>query len=628
MMQVVSFAVAMYAGVFQGMDQDIRNFLRLVSLLVATPVVFYAGSPFFQGAWHDLRRRRPGMDVPVAIAIAGAWVASVWNTFVGTGEVYFDSATMFVFFLTGARYLELQGRNKALAITDTLSRHIPRIARRLTAEGSELVGVVELDARDRVLVPSGETIPADGFLESGARVSEALLSGESVPVRKEAGDRVIAGSVNAGQPLTMVITEIGADTVMAEIDRLVSGARLDRPGVVRASDRVATWFVSAVIILAGAVALSWWQLDPSRAFEITLATLVVSCPCALALATPAAFTVAMSRLARNGFLVRRSGALEQLARISHCYFDKTGTLTDASPTVCRVATFADLDEDSALEIAARLEATSSHPLARAFTGRTTEQAAANVQVTSGAGLEGEIDGDRYRIGSAGFTGAVPHDSTMKSVFLSREGTLLARFDIAERIRAGAGQVIASLNREGIATSILSGDQPGPVSAVARELNITNWSAELTPRDKLGVLQQVQNEGGIPAMVGDGVNDSPVLAGASVSVAMGDGTPMAQQSADCVIVDSPLTLLLEAIRVARFTVRVVRQNLGWALGYNLLAIPLAATGQIAPWMAALGMSASSLIVTFNALRLRAGGPVLTPDPLPDAQSESPLHPGTV
>lgn len=612
MMQVTSYAVAMYAGAFQGMDASIEYFLRLISLLVATPIVLYSGAPFFKGAWRNLQSLRPGMDLPVAIAIGGAWSASVWNTFAGSGEVYFDSATMFVFFLSGTRYLEAAGRYRALDATHALAQQLPSTTLRIENGSEEEVGVMELEPGDRVLVPEGVAFPADGTLDSEtAQIDESMLTGESLPVRRQRGDAVIAGTVNTGDAVVARIAKTGPDTVLAQISRLVTQAGRDRPQLVELTDRVASVFVTIVLSVATVTGIVWWQIAPERAFEIILSVLVVTCPCALALATPAAFTVATSRLARDGFLVRRSGALQRLAGITRILFDKTGTLTDNNLYIANTETRGHYDATQALQIAAALETSSAHPIARAFRPFTNGMRATDVVQVPGGGLQGSVGGATWRIGNREFVTALAgnrrsafgtEDCADREVFLGNSTGLHARFTISENLRAGANEVITRLQGSGITPLIASGDQHGPVAALAAQLGNTEYRAALMPEDKLQLVRELQAGGEQVAAVGDGINDSPVLAGAEVSIAMGSGTSVAQHSADCVWLGEQLNGLDHAFTVARQTMRIVKQNLGWALGYNLLAIPLAVTGSIAPWMAALGMSASSLLVMLNALRL--------------------------
>jgi len=619
MMQVVSFAVAMYAGAFQNMDADIREFLRLISLLVATPVVFYAGWPFFVRAWRSVRERALGMDVPVSLAIGFAYAASVWNSFVGAGEVYFDSATMFVFFLSGARYLEMMGRHRALSLTGSLARHLPGTATRLSGGLSEEVGVMELEAGDRLLVQPGKALPADGLLLSAeARLDESVLTGESTPVHKLAGDPVVAGSLNLTHAAEIEVQRIGAETVMAQIGRLVTDARERRPRLVEVADRVASWFVAGVLLAATFVALAWWQIAPERTFEIVLAVLVVTCPCALALATPAVFTVATSALARRGFMIRHAGAVQALSQATDIVFDKTGTLTIHDSVAPEIVTHGQADATEALEIAATLEACSEHPLARAFPAPVVAGTAKDVRAEPGAGLEGSIDGRVYRIGTleyaselcGGRHGAAPDTTGRRVVYLAGADGLIAEFDIEERVRSGARADLQALAGLGLDVSIASGDSAVPVQTLAERLGVRSSHAKLKPEDKLRFVRRLQERGRKVAMVGDGINDSPVIAGADVSVAMGSGTSLAQYSADCVLMAQTLEPLTEAVALSRRAMRVVRQNLVWALCYNLVALPLAASGVLAPWMAALGMSGSSLLVTMNALRLGRRRPLTT------------------
>jgi Cu2+-exporting ATPase len=612
MMQVTSYAIAMYAGAFQGMDPNIQEFFRLISLVVATPVVLYSGTPFFIGAWRNLQAKRLGMDVPVALAVGSAWAASVWNTFAGSGEVFFDSATMFVFFLSGTRYLEAAGRYKAFDLTHALAQHIPSTAVRLTQSGHEEIGVMELESGDTVLISQGTAFPADGILlDESTRVDEAMLTGESVPVIRKRGDAVVAGTINTGEATRVQVDRIGADTVLAQIGRLVTQAGSDRPALVQLTDRVASVFVTAVLLIATVTGIVWWQIDAERAFEIVLTVLVVTCPCALALATPAALTVATSTLARHGFLIQRGGALPALANVKHAVFDKTGTLTDNALSIESTTADARIDAATALQLAAALESNSAHPIARAFRLASDIHPASQLTTIAGGGLEGLIDGTRYRIGTLEFaTGLANYADSLvaqinpqrRNVFLGDAEGLLARFEIVEKLRDGASEIKSALTDMGIDVTIASGDSTVAVSALASRINVRNWHAEMLPEDKLALVRDLQNDGATIAAVGDGINDSPVLAGADVSIAMGNGTSIAQHSADCVWLGTQLTGIEMAFVTARRTMTIVKQNLVWALCYNVLAIPLAVSGMIVPWMAALGMSLSSLLVMMNALRL--------------------------
>jgi Cu2+-exporting ATPase len=614
MMQVMTYAVSMYAGAFQGMDEDIRAFLRLVSLVVATPVVLYSGFPFFAGAWRDIRAGRPGMDVPVALAIGAAYVASLYNGVRGSGEVYFDSVTMFVFFLSLGRFAEMAARHRAGSMSDALARFAPATALRLEGEPAEpvTVGVAELAVGDRLLVRSGDAFPADGRLCRGnTHVDEAMLTGESRPVPKSAGDRVIGGSINTGDPVVVLVERTGADTVLSHVGRLLERAQTTRPVIARTADVVARWFVVGVLVVAAVVAAIWSSVDPAAAFEVTLAVLVVTCPCALSLATPTALTAATSGLAGCGLLVSRSDVLESLARADRMVLDKTGTLTRGRVSLEEMRPLGLETTDGCLRVAAALERESEHPLAAALASAKAP-VATSVSVARGQGIESEVDGDVYRIGTPHFVSAIagpPPSETgddNASVFLGTEGRWLAAFTFQDPLKPGLSDVLAGLADLGVDPEIVSGDTRGPVERVGARLGIDRLRWRQAPEDKLERIRELQRAGHRVIMVGDGVNDAPVLAGADVSVAMGAGAPLAQTSADMILLGESLAPLPDGIRTARKTLRVIRQNITWAVLYNLTALPLAAAGVLAPWMAAIGMSLSSLLVVLNSTRLGGAG----------------------
>lgn len=614
-MQIMMFAVALYAGADEGMDSSLRNFLRWVSLVVAVPVVFYAARPFFQSAWRDLRHYQLGMDVPVSLAIGGAFAASLWATVQGTGEVYFDSVSMFTFFLLTGRYLEMGARHRAGQAADELVRLLPATTTRVTGQGDERVPVAELSPGDRVRIKPGESVPADGKVTEGkSSVDEALLTGESVPLRKQAGDELIGGTVNIESPLVMVIKKIGEDTVLSAINRLLDRAHTEKPAVARLADRVAGWFVAALLLLACGVAWYWWQTDPRRAFTITLSVLVVTCPCALSLATPVALTAATGALTRLGVLTTRSHALETLARATHMVFDKTGTLTEGHLVLNDTRRLGQLTRDRSLAIAAALEQGSEHPLAKALLARAgTGLAAMEVRAEPGAGIEGRVQGSLYRLGSPAFVldlsgkpvQTLPADigNDVTCIVLGNTQGPLALFTFMDKLRDEAGDTVAGLKRIGLQVDLLSGDAEGPVRQAAEVLAIKAAHSRMRPRDKLDYIRALQAQGAVVAMTGDGVNDAPVLAGAQVSIAMGSGTQLAAASSDMVLLSEHLGHLVAAVVKARRTLSVIRQNIAWAILYNVIAVPLAAAGWIAPWMAAIGMSTSSLVVVLNSLRLR-------------------------
>jgi len=617
MMQVMMFAVGLYAGAFQGIDPEMRRFLIWVSALVTTPVVFYAGRPFFQSAWRGLVSGRPGMDLPVSIAVGSAYVASLYAAVAGHGEVYFDSATMFIFFLSLGRFLEMSARHGATERSAAIGQLLPDTVRRIIDErdgGEEIIAVARLRAGDRFALRPGERVPADArILRGQASLDESLITGESEPVSRGPGDEVTAGSINLDGALTLSAERVGQDTMLAAISRLLERAQAERPAVAVLADRVASWFVVGVLAIAAAVGAAWWWIEPGVAFPAALAVLVVTCPCALSLATPAALAAANTALADRGILITRSRALEGLAEFDRIVFDKTGTLTRGRPQLERVLPLAgdvDADAEQYVAIAARLESGSEHALARAFPRRGDTPA--DLRPVPGRGIEGSVDGVRYRIGSAEFVGEAAEAALERIeagpastlVFLGdADGRVLAAFELRDSLRDDAAEVVRTLSAAGIATAIASGDRPRTVRDIAGRLGIDDARGGLRPEDKLAWVRELQAAGEKVALIGDGINDAPVLAGADVSIAMGAGTTLAQSSADAVLLGDSLAPLLTAVDLARRTRRIIRQNIGWAVGYNVLAVPLAASGALAPWMAAIGMSASSLLVVLNALRLR-------------------------
>jgi Cu2+-exporting ATPase len=606
MMQVMMFAVGLYAMDFQGIDAEMQHFLRLVSFFVTTPVVFYAARPFFASAWRGVVARKPGMDLPVSIAVGSAYVASIYATFTRGEAVWFDSVTMFVFFLTLGRFLEMRARHRSIDRSTALSSLLPNTATRIDGDAHVVVPVNQLYAGDRVLIRAGDPIPADGVLDSGTTsVDESLLTGEARPQLKAKGDELSAGCVNLDGLIEMTVTQTGSDTTLGTISRLSERARYTRPAFVTLADRIASYIVIALLIVAAAVATFWYFADPDRAFVITLSVLVVTCPCALALATPAAFAAAGSRLSQLRLLVTNGNAIESLSRATLAMFDKTGTLTMGEPRIAAVFVIdnAYTEKDCRL-IAAALEHASTHPLARAFAMQEALPVVSSPNIVIGQGVSGKVDGREWRIGNAEFVGGgvAADDSTTTHVFLGVEGNAIAWFDIEDELRPDAKQTLNALRQLGLKTSLVSGDNKAAVESVAEALDIRDTHYECTPENKLTIIEAAQQAGERVVMIGDGINDAPVLAGADTSVAPAHGALLAQTSADVIMLGDSLAPLTTAIEMSRKTMRIVRQNLAWAIVYNTLALPLAAAGFVPPWLAAIGMSASSLVVVMNALRL--------------------------
>lgn len=600
-MQAMMFAEALYLDTSAQMPLATRDFLRWITLLVSTPVVFIAGWPFLAGLFRGLRERAASMDVLVGTSILIAYAASVVATVRGGAQVWFDAAVMFVFLLLAARQLEHWARRRAVAQADALARARPAFARRERADGtSERVALGQVQVGEVLLVAAGEALPADGeLLDAQAELDESLLTGESLPVHRLRGETLAAGSLCRGAPLRLRVQRSGNATRLAELVRLVSQAQTQRPRLVRAADRVARHFVIALFVAAVLVFAAWWQWQPQRAFEITLAVLVISCPCALSLALPAALAAATDALARRGVLVLRADALETLAAVDTLVLDKTGTLTTAAFTLEQVDTFDGLARDTALTIAAALQCDPTHPLATAFACGAADGTADERRIVAGQGVEGRVGTTYYRLGRAGFAAARADDG---AVWLGDGARAFARFVVHQPLRADAAAAVAAFRRLGVALEIASGDAPEAVAATAQALDIAHWRARQTPEDKLARAEALQRECHVVAMLGDGINDAPVLAGASVSFAFAGGAALTHRAADFVLAGDSLLRVAEAIALARRTRRVMRQSLVWAVIYNALALPFAALGWIAPWLAALGMACSSLLVVLNALRL--------------------------
>ncbi len=612
-MQVMMLAVAMYAGESQGMDTGLRDFMRWISLLITLPVVFYSASSFFRSAWRDLKHHQLGMDVPVSLAIGLAFIASSWATVSNQGEVYFDSVTMFTFFLLTGRYLEMMARHRAGQASEALVRLLPVTATRVCAGEEEVVSANELQVGDLVRIKPGETVPADGVIvEGSSSIDESLLTGESVPVSRGNNNQIIGGSINIESPLLMRIDKTGEDTVLSSIVRLLDRAQTEKPRLAQLADKVAGWFVAVILLLATTIAWYWWQHDPANAFWISLSVLVVTCPCALSLATPAALVAATGQLTRMGLLTTRGHALETLARATHIVFDKTGTLTHGRLQLEDVINLHCQSQEQALKIAAALESGSEHPIAKAIIESAPQEKlqVTDISAVTGRGMQGSIDGGLYRIGKLDFAAELCGSSELHEAFrqqktviaLADEQHILALFVMADIVREDAAETIQALRQLGLKITLLSGDQAPVVNHVADALGIDDAHAGMLPDQKLERIQAMQQAGDIVAMVGDGVNDAPVLAAAQVSVAMGSGSQIAHASADMVLLSESLPHIVDGVVMARRSLTVIRQNLTWALVYNLLALPLAAMAMVAPWMAAIGMSASSLVVVLNALRL--------------------------
>ena len=614
-MQVMMLATPAYVSAPGELAPDLKRLLDWGGWLLSLPVLCFSAQPFFAGAWRALRLRRIGMDVPVALGIAVAFIASSGAAFDPGGrfgsEVYFDSLTMFISFLLGGRFLEMRARHRAEVSLEDATARLPQTVMRLDADGAvEMVSAKRLRVGDLVRVPVGQAFAADGSLIDGAtRADESLLTGESRPVAKGPGDNVVAGSLNLQSPVVMRVERSGGDTRYEAIVALMRAARSQRPEMLASADRWAAPFLWAVLLLAATSAALWSVVDPSRVVWVLVSVLIVTCPCALSLAAPSALLAAAGALGRSGVLLRRLDALQGLATMQVLFVDKTGTLTEGRLRCVEALPLAPMSaaEAGRLQgIAASLAAWSTHPLSTALREAAAPAASSwrEVHEEAGQGLEAvDADGARWRLGSAAWTGAPATSGTRSArAWLARDGIVLLGFSFDERLREGAAEAVRALQADGVELRLLSGDGKAQAQAVAAALGLVSAAGDLTPDDKLAAVRAEQQRGRIVAMLGDGINDGPVLARADVSLAMGEGALVARSQADGVLVSNRLGDIVQARALAKRSLRIVRQNFAWAALYNATCVPLALAGWLPPWAAGLGMASSSLVVVMNSLRL--------------------------
>lgn len=627
MMQVMMLAIPAYMASPGEIPPDIEQLLRIAQLVLAVPVMLFSAQPLVRAAWSQVRMGTIGMDVPVVFGISTAFVASVWGTFQAQGHVYFDSVTMFVALVLGSRWLQSKGLAAAHAEVEALREQQVVFAQRLLAYPSNLtsarVAAEELAMGEKVLVPAGETVPADGVvLEGESSVSQAWLTGESIPIDRRPGDGVLAGSINLNQALVIEVTRCGDSTTLAALKRLVEEAGRERPRIVEAANRVAGVFLWVVIAVTLATLAGWWMVDPEQALPNAIAVLVATCPCALSLAAPAALSAAQSALASRGILLTRTAAIETLARVDTLACDKTGTLTTGEPVLQQTLVLRGGADAPWLAIAAALEASSTHPFALAIGQAAREAglelpAALGMRLEASAGVEGAVEGRLWRLGKPEFALAeqpaaralvaqrvideIPSNAS-HIVLADLEGPV-AVFVFGEELRPDARAFAAAMSLRGIGLMLLSGDRREPALAVGAALGIERVYAHQTPESKRSVVQQEQTAGHCVAMLGDGMNDAPVIAQADVSIALAQGSTLAQARADLLVMTSRLEEIAYSFTLSAKAMRIVRQNLGWSLIYNIGIIPAAALGYVSPAAAAVGMAASSLLVVANAFRAR-------------------------
>ena len=635
MMQVMMYAYPSYVTTDLDLGVDAKTLLRWASWILSLPVLLFSSGPFFTKAFRELRLGIVCMELPIAIGIAMTFVVSTLGTFDPKGafgrEVYFDSLTMFVFFLLSGRLLELKLRDRVFHAIDGALHKMPETVERVELDGL----VTKMSAKrvavgDTLRVPAGQAFVADGLVTNGeSLVNEAVLTGESEPLKRVAGQQVIAGSVNLTATLTMKVQTVGARTRVGEIMALMTQAQTSRPAFASLADRIAKPFLIGVLLLAAGTAIVWWPTDPERAMMAAVAVLIVTCPCALSLATPAALLSSVGAMAKQGILVKRLAALEALAKVDVVVFDKTGTLTSELGGLESIEVRDGISKELALALAAQMASQSFHPLSKALVRARMEMVASHGpdtwQVdtlqrleTAGAGIEATVQARQVhdsqgvegepqyqgfvKLGSALFCGVQALEKANAMVYLADQNGWLARFEIGQALRADARKTISGLAKQGLTLAIFSGDGQVSTDFIARQLGIERAYGQMQPADKLSALKVFHENGHRVAVVGDGINDALVLAAADVSVSLGSAVAVAQNQCDVLLQKGQLYDLVRARRQALATLTVIRQNLGWALIYNLVSVPMAAMGWLPAWGAGLGMALSSLLVIANAMRL--------------------------
>jgi Cu2+-exporting ATPase len=625
MMQVMMYAFPAYLVPVPTPDgdltPDIDRLLKLASMVIAVPGVFFSASPFYRSAWRALRNRQVGMDLPISIGVLVTFGASVWATFAG-GAAYFDSVIMFVLLLLGARMIEQRVQRKSTAALRALTELVPLTVQRLAdypaSHRVEEVPAAQLRAGDVLLVAPGTQIPADGkVLEGESDCDEALMTGESQPVKKSAGAALIGGAMNLSGALVMRADQVGDATRLATLVQMMEKAAGEKPPPLQLADRHAGRFMTAILALSVIAGLAWWHIDPARALWVAVSVMVITCPCALSLATPGVMAGAIGVLAKRGVLIARGRAIETLTRATHVVFDKTGTLTQGRLQLVETVSLREgMDETLCLSKAVRIAGSSMHPVAKALTQAAAEQgmfavaAAEAAMEAAGQGMEVRSGERRYRLGSIAFVEAlhgcgllVPKSFSGKTLAaFGDDRGWIALFALQDTLRADAQECIAFLKRQGKHVLLFSGDRNDVAADVAAELRIDTAIGDLRPEQKHDLVKGLQARGAVVAMVGDGMNDGPVLSLADVSIAMGHGAPISQARSDVVLMSNRLQDLQAAVEISHKSLTLIRENLAWALLYNLVAVPAAATGLLLPWHAAIGMSLSSLIVVLNSLRI--------------------------
>ena len=626
MMNLNLIAIALYSGADRGQFVD---FFHWMACALATPTLLYSGFPFYKGAWSGLRNARLTMDLPIAIGLSVTYAYSLYVTMGGAGAVYFDTVTNLTFVILIGRYLEGMFRHQAVAATNRLMELQPRVATLLLQGEEKLTSIRAVKVGDRVLVKPGSKIPMDGVVHEGSSsVDESMLSGESMPVHKNAGDRVVAGTLNGSGALVVEVQAALQDSTLSRIIRLVEEAQSSKAPIQRLADRIVPWFVLATLICASITYFAWIYFAQPGNFEMALmaatSVLIITCPCALGMATPMSIAVASGLGAKHGILVKNGAVLETLSKVTHFVFDKTGTLTEGKMRVERIIAAAGQDENALLKLAATVERYSEHNVAQAIVREADERQLAyrgspvqGFHASAGLGVEAEVAGQRILLGTANWlernqvvlSGELQaqigglETQAKTCVHCAVAGRHVAILVLADTLRAGAQGLIDALRDAGIGMTLLTGDRKPVAEAIARQLGGLEVIAEVLPQDKDQVIRQLQHQGKIVAMVGDGINDAPALIRADVGIALGSGTDVSVESADIVLMQNELDKVRLATLLSRRTLRTIKQNIGLSFVYNAIMVPLAMLAMVTPLVAAITMPVSSLLVIGNAARIR-------------------------
>jgi len=604
-MQVMMLAFGLYFGEFSGIEAQYEGYLRWVSLLLTLPVMAYAAKPFFSSAWRALNSRELNMDVPISLALLYTFFASTYATVLDTGEVYFESVCMFVFLLQLGKFFEFRARKRARDATSNLLKVMPVSATLLLDGEPQTTSARKLNCGDVILVKAGETIPADGVVVTGqSSADESMLTGEYHPVAKTHGDAVMAGSLNHDGILTIAVSRPLTESRLGQIIRLQQQTLHQKPAILQRTDKIARFFVQRLLIIASLTFIGWYFfIDADRAFWVTLSVLVATCPCALSLATPTAITCALAQLNKQGLLIKNQHVLHFLPKLSQVFFDKTGTLTQGRFSLAKVDVLAEgWQEADVLALIAALESRSEHPIARAFAPFYDPNLQINeITLHIGAGLSANWQGQPVLLGSQAFCQAQAVDAGAQ-VVLKVADELVAAVTLADQLRPEVPKLVQTLQQQQLKLAILTGDSSDHGAELGQQLNIDAVFSGCSPEQKVSTIQQAVAQGETVLMIGDGINDSPCFHAAQVSVALDSGTELSKNQADVVLLHNDLSQLELLIAGARRAQKIVRQNLWWAAGYNLVIVPLAVCGFVSPYVAVIGMSFSSILVVSNSLRL--------------------------